>query len=144
MTKEEVQAIFLLAGMPVENLYEIKNEYWPQAYVKEIAADPWWLVKTEYGLIKIGWRKRVINIDWVSTRMRLKHLPQEGELGEHGLTTDDVTKSESNIHAWTFGKTIDYISILKLRFQQFTYVNTEEGKADMIKRRAAGEWEKST
>jgi hypothetical protein len=65
---------------------------------------PWWLIKTEFGLIMIGWRKRVINIDWSDT---------PGRPSGNTLTADDTTKDTTVIHAWSELKAIEYLTALK-------------------------------
>jgi hypothetical protein len=104
VTREEALAIFLLAKIEVKETYKIENGYWPDApdYAEVRRASPWWLVLTEYGLIKIGWRKRVINIDWSATG-----------LGAAPVTRDDVTQWRQGVHAYSYGKAVDYLSALR-------------------------------
>lgn len=102
MTEEMVRALFLVAGIDVLNLWKIENKYWPEAYVEERRASPWWLVQTKWGMIEIGWRKRVISIDWKDTPLR-----------EINLTLEDVTKTETMIHAWTYIKAVEYLNSLR-------------------------------
>ena len=52
-----------------------------------------------YGDIKIGWRKRVISIDWSSTKRNLLHLFKD----------EDVTKEPYLVHAWGTDKAVDYL-----------------------------------
>jgi hypothetical protein len=68
--------------------------------------DPWWLVRTPAGLVQIGWRKRVINIDWSDTDVRTV------------VTSDDVTKTETYVHAWSEAKALEYLSAFWLTAQQ--------------------------
>lgn len=97
ITKEQVQAFFFLAGIQIKDIHEIANGYWPDSYVELRAASPWWLVETYRGLIKIGSRKRVIEVDWSRT-------------GAKGVVTeDDVTKSETYVHAWDGIKLLTYL-----------------------------------
>ncbi len=49
-------------------------------------------------MVQIGWRKRVINIDWTDTPIRKV------------LTEDDVTKSESMVHAYSTMKALEYLT----------------------------------
>jgi hypothetical protein len=102
LTKQQVEAVFLLAGIEVLAVYQISNEYWGNDYEMQ-ARFPWWLVKTPAGLIKIGWRKRVINIDWSDV----------GLLDENKVTQDDVTKCPVLVHAWGYCKAIEYLANLK-------------------------------
>lgn len=95
------QSCFQLAGIQIINYWELTNPYWPRCYTNTILEEPWWLVQTPFGLVKIGWRKRVINIDWSATQVRVI------------VTEDDVTKSETNVHAYIFPKAIEYLTSLK-------------------------------
>jgi len=90
-SKTKVLAMFEVAGFKTLNVWELVNQYWgnvPDYY--QIARDsPWWLVKTDFGLIRIGWRKRVIEIDWSDTKYRGK------------VTDDNVTQNDTYAHAWS-------------------------------------------
>lgn len=100
MTEEQVRAIFTVARLRAEKLWQLTNRYWPDSYLKERAESPWWLVRTRIGLIVIGWRKRVINIDWSDTEVR-------------GIvTSDDVTKDSTHVHAWDESKAVEYLRSL--------------------------------
>lgn len=57
-------------------------------------------VKTPAGLIVIGWRKRVINIDWHDTPIRKI------------ITEDPNTKSETMVHAWNNQEALKYLTAL--------------------------------
>lgn len=77
-------------------------------YVQEIPnryssgyANPWYKVTTSKGVIIIGWRKRVINIDW-----------SESEIEHDGnilFASEDVTKDKHMIHAWGYEKAHQYL-----------------------------------
>jgi hypothetical protein len=105
MKEEYAKALFLLAGIEVLAMYRLENEYWPLTpdYEKERRESPWWLVKTSFGLIKIGWRKRVISIDWSDTAFRRLNL-----------TKDDVTKTETSVHAYSYIKALEYLTSLRI------------------------------
>jgi len=95
MTLQQLSAMFLLAGIEVKSVVSIPNEY-----VRDATDSPWWLVGTSMGLIKIGWRRRVINIDWSQTNRR-------------GICTqDEVTKGDDHVHAYSHGKAVQYLSDL--------------------------------
>jgi len=98
MTEEQAKAIFLLAGIKAAKCHKIENQYWPPAYVESINNSPWWLVETTEGLVQIGWRKRVISIDWTSCVYR----------GE--VTEDEVTKDKSSVHAYGYAKAVEYLT----------------------------------
>lgn len=84
---------------------EIPNEYWrendPYGW-----ASPWFLVTTTKGVIKIGWRKRVIQIDWSQSDI---------ESTANGLFPDEnVTKFDRTIHAWGYEKAKEYLDRILL------------------------------
>lgn len=81
---------------------EIPNEYggkdpWYSLF-------PWFIVTTPIGHIKIGWRKRVINIDWTHTTQK--------ECACNLFPNEDVTKGEYYIHAWGYEKAKEYLDII--------------------------------
>lgn len=96
MTEKEVNGIFNLAGFDVKRLWQVKNGYWS---TKE--APYWHLVQTDAGLIEIGWRKRVIEIDWSATS-DLRHI----------VTEDQVTKELYMVHASSIPKALEYLTEL--------------------------------
>lgn len=100
MTKEQMQALFLLAGINILAYWELPNNYWPDSYVELRKNSPWWLVKTTKGMVRIGWRKRVISIHWEDTDIR------------QVITEDDVTKDETMVHAWSYLKALEYLTKL--------------------------------
>lgn len=114
MTEEKVKALFLLADIKVLKLWKLENKYWPKAYTDMIMANPWWLVKTPIGLIEIGNRKRVVNIDWSDTNIRKI------------ITEDDVTKDVTMVHAWTDEKIIEYLKALNKAAREVTNANTNQ------------------
>ncbi len=91
--KEKLLSLFKLVDIKVLQYWNIENGYHGEE------AD-WLLVKTERGLIQIGWRKRVISIDWRDTRIKY-------------LAEDDVTKDEYSCHAWSYEDAIKYLKGLK-------------------------------
>lgn len=99
------RALFLLAGIEIVKMYELPNQYWPQAYPELRTAHPWQLVMTSVGPMKIGWRKRVISISWEDTAIRCV------------LTEDDVTKDETLVHAWSYQKALEYLTALGLQIR---------------------------
>lgn len=78
-------------------------------YVEEIPSEygnsgheaSWLIVTTNIGRIKIGWRKRVIVLDWKDTRNPLS--------AEALFPHEDVTKFDQLIHAWGYEKAAEYI-----------------------------------
>jgi hypothetical protein len=62
---------------------------------------PWFVVTTPVGRIKIGWRKRVINIDWSESDVKTS--------AQDLFPREDVTKFERYIHAWGYEKAREYV-----------------------------------
>jgi hypothetical protein len=111
MTNEECRAIFLLAGFEVLSLEQIPNQYWPECpnYEQIIKNNPWWIITTCHGKIKIGWRKRVISIDWSDCKKKVDHKL---------ITVDEVTCYDGLIHAWSYGKAVEYLNQLRMEFKR--------------------------
>jgi len=65
---------------------------------------PWFIVTTSKGRIKIGWRKRVIQIDWSDSLIK--------EESEMMFPNEDVTKFDKVIHAWGYDKAKEYLNLL--------------------------------
>lgn len=90
-----------LAGFVVRKSWELANGYWPDHPDYDDVREPWWLFLTDLGLIRIGWRKRVIAIDWEACEVR-------------GIVTDDdVTKDATSVHAWKVEKAVEYLRALR-------------------------------
>lgn len=80
---------------------EIPNGYCSEYCCKHL---PWFIVTTKKGRIKIGWRKRVIHIDWEDSIIK--------EDADTLFPDEDVTKFGKGIHAWGLDKAKEYIDIL--------------------------------
>lgn len=102
MTQDQVRALFVLAGIPVKTFHKLANNYWPECaeYERLRREYPWWLAETDFGLIRIGWRKRVISIEWEGTSIRKE------------VTKDEVTKDKQMVHAWSYAKAVEYLTAL--------------------------------
>jgi len=96
--KSEIVSLFGDRSIYVE---EIENGYDNNYYSKHL---PWFIVTTNKGRIKIGWRKRVINIDWSDSI-----IEQDADTL---FPEEDVTKYDKLIHAWSLEKAKKYIDIL--------------------------------
>lgn len=91
--------IFQKAGFQHVALEEIPNQYW-----RDKSTPPWFMATTEQGFFVIGWRKRVISIEWHDI-----NVPAE-------LFSDqDVTKGFNHIHAWGVAKAIEYLIRIRER-----------------------------
>lgn len=90
-----------VAGIEVTRRWELVNLYWNGAGYDKPPTGSWWLFQTHIGLVRIGMRKRVIEVDWEATSLR-------------GIVTaDDVTKDSTSVHAWTTLKLAEYLVGLK-------------------------------
>lgn len=116
MKRPDVEALLRLSGIEQDDddcIFEIKNEYCN-------CCDPWWLVKTKWGLIKMGWRKRVMNIEWTDTPYRAGESkfwddrPIDSEFVGSKFIKDEVTQGPTNVHAWSYGKAVDYLTHLRM------------------------------
>ena len=78
----------------------------PNGYCSDWCCEhlPWFIVTTKVGRIKIGNRKRVIEIDWSETL----GTKTSDELFE----SEDVTKEKKLIHAWGIEKAKQYINLI--------------------------------
>jgi hypothetical protein len=93
--RSTVEAAFKIAGVKVHSIHEAVNQYWPSGCTH---IPPWWLVITEYGVVIVGHRKRVISVDWSATKVRAI------------VTNDDVTKSDTDVHAWSELDFVNYLA----------------------------------
>jgi hypothetical protein len=91
---------------------EIQNGYCNRWCCRHL---PWFVVTTRIGRITIGWRKRVISIDWKGSLV----TQTAGEL----FPGEDVTKAGQSIHAWGYEKAKQYLdSILNAEPQETVIV----------------------
>ena len=96
--EEEFRQIFVRAGFKWPKLTAVKNQYCGCEYCA-----PWYEVKTKYGKFTIGWRKRVINLDWSATGRDFLPL----------FADEDVTKESGYIHAWGVDQCVDFLTRIK-------------------------------
>ena len=94
---EEKKDILACFESPI-HAQAVKNEY------GETPHFPWFKVTTSRGVIKIGWRYRVINIDWSESDIK--------GLAKELFPNENVTKEDQYIHAWGYDKAKEYISVL--------------------------------
>lgn len=103
---KEFQDIF----KSVYDLDELKFTMIPNQYCPCEHCASWFIVSTPNGDIKIGWRKRVINIEWLENYKVFKEM----------FESEDVTKgfgqygdSGRSIHAWSVDKAAEYLNRAK-------------------------------
>lgn len=97
LTEEKVTALLKLAEFKqCDGIFTLVNEYFPDAYPESIRKNPWFLVKVPQGLIKIGPRKRVIEISWTDTALRKMPPNLTKPEGEN----ESITKDMACVHCW--------------------------------------------
>lgn len=91
-----------MAGFELKEVRQIPNE----RLLSMSQERPWFIIKTQFDCVLVlGWRKSVINIEW-------QFSPFRGV-----ITTDDVTKDEKMVHAWSYAKGIEYLTQLRREFE---------------------------
>lgn len=108
ITEADLRAMFQLAGIPILRVWQLAHSYFTYKDDEDEkttldnalyrAQRPSWLVRTPYGLIELSLCKRVVDIDWRETGAQIV------------VTADDVTKSPTNVHAWTVQNAIQYLT----------------------------------
>ena len=97
LVKRQKQELIGLFDGPIF-VEEIPNGYSNSAYCRHF---PWFVVTTKIGRFKLGWRKRVIELDWSAT------------VGTQDTDTlfpkEEVTKGGKLIHAWSLDDAKRYI-----------------------------------
>lgn len=107
-TKAEFQKAFDDAGFDVIFMEAIPNEYCGEGSA-EALCDPWYIVTTRIGHIKVGWRRRVIVLDWQRTTINNT---------EELFPDENVTQVPSAIHAYGYEKLTSYLKKLKTESQE--------------------------
>lgn len=93
--------VFAKAGFMFSIMHHL-----PNGYTNEKSSPPWFKVETEIGCITIGQRKRVISIEWGETFHSEKEILSM-------FQSENVTKSDTLIHAWGKEKAIEYLSKIR-------------------------------
>ncbi|MCD0160309.1 hypothetical protein IHN63_03210 [Deinococcus sp. 6YEL10] len=106
MRGDQLQALMLLSGFEIREYRTTANQYWPDVpdYFEVRAANPWWVVQTQYGPLTIGRRKRVWEINW----------SEIGQIAPDVITQDDVTMGHFCIHAWSLVDALKYLTNLRV------------------------------
>jgi len=96
---DKLRAVFLLAGLEVKSFHKLPNGYCGDTCCLH---RPWALAETKYGLIKIGWRKRIISIEW----------PKEAEVHGKNVKSNEeswITDWENGVHTYGWAKAVEYL-----------------------------------
>jgi len=93
--RERVLSVF---GDEVIYVEEIPNGYCSKPCCSH---RPWFWVTTKVGHFQIGWRKRVLVVDWKRTTCKTS--------AEDLFPNENVTKYEQLIHAWSYDDARKYV-----------------------------------
>jgi len=72
----------------------IENRYWPCSKEYDELRSPWLRVTTPHGPIVLGWRKRVIHIEWQDTNLDVN--------GKDAVAEEWITHGDRMCHAWSY------------------------------------------
>lgn len=96
--------VFTAAGFGFVEPRQIQNEYCRCEYCA-----PWFAVSTQHGIIKVGWRKRVINLDYSGLKV---------DVPDELFKLEDCTKWHGGIHAWGYDKLTEYLTAINRFLEQ--------------------------
>lgn len=74
----------------------------PNGYNSDEFYDPWFEVKTPFGVFTVGWRRRVISLEWENISIDMSIFSEE-----------DVTKWESGIHVYGTENLTRYLKMIR-------------------------------
>jgi hypothetical protein len=100
--RQQFEQIFCEAHLHPFHMRMIPNEYCPKHCCITL---PWFVVTSRLGPIKIGWRKRVISIDWRDSDVKAD--------GSQLFKDENVTALDAGVHAWSNEKATAYLIRLK-------------------------------
>lgn len=83
---------------------DIPNQYWPSNKGYDDVRTPWLKVWTRHGVILLGWRKRVISIDWSEGTWKA--------VGSKVVRQLDTTHGERFCHAWSWDDAVKCLCAL--------------------------------
>jgi hypothetical protein len=98
---DELTELFKSAGFDTVYVETINSEYCRESCCYKF---PWVIVTTKKGRIKLGWRKRVMNLDWSDSDLNID--------GEKLFKDENVTKGTNYIHCWGKEKAVEYLKKL--------------------------------
>jgi len=98
--KTDIEKCFTDADFPAIYMEQIPNEYWGDKDPMALRS-PWYNVATKIGFFKVGWRKRVLVLDWERTEVKTT--------ADTLFQNEDVTKGERMIHCYGYGKATEYL-----------------------------------
>jgi len=93
-----LRGILHATGIPGA-VVEIPNRYWPEGPDYDDVRKPWLRVFTPRGVIVLGWRKRVISIDWSDSALDRD--------GADVVAKPEVTHDNAMCHAWGYDQAVE-------------------------------------
>ena len=109
------QRLALLSCFPTPIwVEELPNGYCNKGCCRHL---PWFRVTTTVGIFVIGWRKRVISIDW-------EGVPNAGTSDEL-FAAENVTKGGYSIHAWAVEDAARYVQTVIASVKSQNHQNHE-------------------
>lgn len=105
-TWESFERCFALAKLPCLFGEAVPNEYWG-AKDPESLRSPWFVATTKIGRIKVGWRKRVIVVDWSDSTVKAE--------AENLFQARNTTKFGRTIHCDSYVDVGAVLETLRLR-----------------------------
>lgn len=93
--RKEFTEILDRSEIPYTDMVAIPNQYDHEP----LFYGPWFMIETPKGRIKIGWRKRVISIDWSLTELDVT--------GSAVVDQEQVTHGARSVHAWGADKAVE-------------------------------------
>ena len=97
----ELTDIFKSAGFGAIHVEIIDSQYCSKSCCYKF---PWIIATTNKGRIKLGWRKRVMNLDWSESDIEA--------IGTELFKDENTTTGEKYIHCWSKDKAIEYLKKL--------------------------------
>lgn len=91
----EITRYFVRAEVPYSEMRMIPSQY----HSDDMYFGPWFMVETPAGVIQIGWRKRVCNIDWSRTGLPAR--------GGHVVEDPKITHGPTYVHAYGEDKVVE-------------------------------------
>lgn len=115
-SKISFEKVFREAGFVDAVLRSIPNQYWGDNPGHPVS--PWFKVYTKEGCdLIIGWRKRVIQIEWLTPSKEATDMYIEAFKGEN--VTKRFDKDDCHIHAYGHEKSVEYLSKIRVIWGRF-------------------------
>lgn len=94
-TKDRILALALLAGVPYTEVHEL-----PNGYLASRTDDPWLLFVCAGRTFRMGWRKRVLHVEWTNGLA--------APISEPDLQW--ISHDDNYFHAWNWPQALTFLS----------------------------------